>query len=195
MRSDHHQCGDRRLSLLAPLAAILLLGACVSDDLEDAPAAKATPAAYQLGPGDKVRVVTYGEETLTGEFAVAPSGDIAFPLIGDVNAQGRTAVELQKAIATKLAAGYVREPRVAVEVVNFRPFYILGEVNRPGEYPYVSGMTVRQAVATAQGFTYRANTGKVLVKHAGDPNERAYHLSAATPVEPGDTLRIVERYF
>jgi len=195
MRSNPSSLGARRLVSLAPFAAVLMIGACADNDLDEAPHAQATPADYQLGPGDKVHIVTYGEETLTGDFAVAPDGDIAFPLIGEVPAQGQSVAQLQHAIQVKLANGYVNQPRVSAEVVNFRPFYILGEVNRPGEYPYVSGMTVREAVAKAQGFTYRANTGKVLVKHAGDTDEHAYRLSAATPVEPGDTIRITERYF
>jgi polysaccharide export outer membrane protein len=112
---------------------------------------------YRLGPADKVRVTVFGEEALTGEFTVGASGALAFPLVGEIRAQGLTTAELQEAIATALRQGYILEPRVSAEVLTYRPFYILGEVERPGEYPYTNGLTVLNAVATAEGFTYRAD--------------------------------------
>jgi polysaccharide export outer membrane protein len=150
---------------------------------------------YELGPGDRLNIITFDEEQLTGTFYVGSNGAVSLPWIGDVPASGKTEAELRDDITARLKDGYILNPQVSVQVVLYRPFYILGEVNRPGEYPYVSGLTVRQAVATAQGFTYRANTKKVLIKRTGIAAEIKLPLTSTTEVEPGDTIRIVERYF
>jgi polysaccharide export outer membrane protein len=150
---------------------------------------------YRLGPGDKVRVITFGEDSLTGEFFVGGSGNISLPLIGEVRALGLTIPEVQRAIETELQQGYLREPRVSVEVLNYRPFYILGEVQNPGEYPYTNGLSVLNAVATAGGFTYRANNRRVYIKRSDADEEREFPLTPLTPVAPGDTIRIKERFF
>ena len=151
---------------------------------------------YRLGADDKVRIIVFGEDSLTGEFMVpGGQGKIAFPLIGDVQAGGLTVTELQKEIETKLKDGFLREPRVSIEVLNYRPFYILGEVVKPGEYPYINGLTVLNAVATANGFTYRADTRRVFIKRANEASEEQLKLTSSTPVEPGDTIRIAERFF
>jgi len=154
------------------------------------------PPVYTLDSGDKIRVVVYGEQSLNGEYSIGPAGDVAFPLIGNLPAKGKSAAELQQAIAGKLASGYILDPRVSVEVLSFRPFYILGEVNRPGQYPYASDLSVDQAVATAGGFTYRASKSKVFIRHVGEP-EVEYKLSKGKTVwvRPGDSIRIGERYF
>jgi polysaccharide export outer membrane protein len=150
---------------------------------------------YRLGPGDKLRITVFGEDALSGEFSVSGAGQIAFPLVGDVGAAGLTAVQLQDAIAAKLRDGYIKEPRVSAEVLNYRPFYILGEVMKPGQYPYSNGLTVLNAVATAQGFTYRADTRRVYIKHQTENRETRMPLDPTTPVQPGDTIRIGERFF
>jgi polysaccharide export outer membrane protein len=150
---------------------------------------------YVLGSGDKVRITVFGEDTLSGEYLVPGEGNIAFPLIGDVRASGLTVDQLQKEIVAKLKDGYLKEPHVSIEVLNYRPFYILGEVMKPGEYPYTNGLTVLNAVATANGFTYRADTRKVYIKRATVPKEVEYPLKTTTPVAPGDTIRIGERFF
>jgi polysaccharide export outer membrane protein len=106
-----------------------------------------------------------------------------------------TIPQFQKEVETALKNGYLKEPRVSVEVLNYRPFYILGEVTKPGEYPYTNGLTVQNAVATANGFTYRANTKKVFIKRADATEEREYPLTSNTQVAPGDTIRIAERFF
>jgi polysaccharide export outer membrane protein len=142
-----------------------------------------------------VRILVYNEPTLSGEFVVNSNGAIAVPLIGDVVATNRTATELSLEITARLSQGYLRDPRVSIDVVNFRPFYILGEVNKPGEYPYSNGLTVLNAVATAQGFTYRADKRRVYIKSAGKEAEEALPLSSGVEVKPGDTIRIGERYF
>lgn len=150
---------------------------------------------YRLGSGDKIRVLTYGEASLTGEFQVGGSGMVSLPLIGEVEAAGLTAREFQGRVEAALKDGYLKEPRVSVEVLNYRPFYILGEVNRPGEYPYTNGLTVLNAVATAEGFTYRANKNKVFIKRADGDEEESFPLTSTTQVAPGDTIRIGERFF
>jgi protein involved in polysaccharide export with SLBB domain len=159
------------------------------------PQAHNDSGVYRLGPGDKVRVTTFGETSLTGDFTVGPAGRVSLPLVGDIAATGLTSSEFQAAVETALRSGFLRDPKVSVEVITYRPFYILGEVQRPGEYPYTSALTVQRAVATANGFTYRANTKKVYIKHANSDEEKSYPLTASTPVSPGDTIRIVERFF
>jgi protein involved in polysaccharide export with SLBB domain len=159
-------------------------------------AAQADRFEYHLGAGDKVRIIVFGEESLTGEFLVpGGAGTIAFPLIGDVQASGLSVSGLQAEIEGKLRDGFLKDPHASIEVLNYRPFYILGEVMKPGEYPYTNGLTVLNAVATANGFTYRANTHKVFIKRANTPGEQEIDLTTATPVEPGDTIRISERFF
>lgn len=157
-------------------------------------AVRAIPA-YRLGPGDKVRVITFGEESLSGEFFVGSTGAVSLPLIGEVRAAGLTLPEFQAGFEAALKNGYLKEPRVSVEVLNYRPFYILGEVEKPGTYAYTSGLTVMNAVATAEGFTYRANRKRVFIKREGETEEREYPLAGDLPVAPGDTIRIAERFF
>lgn len=106
-----------------------------------------------------------------------------------------TVRDFQTKVTTALADGYIRDPRVSAEVLNYRPFYILGEVNKPGEYPYTNGLTVLNAVATAGGFTYRANTKSVFIRRANEASEKAYPLSSVPAVAPGDTIRVAERFF
>jgi len=115
-------------------------------------------------------------------------------LVGEVSAMGVTVAEFTIKLQTELLA-YVRAPNVSVEVANYRPFFILGEVQRPGTYPYSASLTVQNAVATAGGFTYRANRNRVYIRHANEPEERAFRLNTSTPVLPGDTIRIGERLF
>lgn len=161
------------------------------------PAPPGAPALnqYKLGSGDKVRILVYNEPNLTGEYTVNSGGMISFPLIGDVNALDRTTLDVKSEIEQKLAAGYLRSPQVSIDVLSYRPFYILGEVNKPGDYPYSAGLTVLRAVATAEGFTYRADQRHVYLKHSGDSKETRYSLDSDILVQPGDTLRIGERYF
>ncbi|PKP80614.1 MAG: polysaccharide biosynthesis protein [Alphaproteobacteria bacterium HGW-Alphaproteobacteria-18] len=151
--------------------------------------------AYALGSSDRLRVTVFGHPTLSGEFEVDGTGSISMPLIGTVRAIGLSTIELENAIAESLSDGYVLNPRVSAEVINYRPYYILGEVGRPGEYPYTSGLTVQNAVAAAGGFTYRANKRAVYIKSIEADQEIAYDLTPSTVVKPGDTIRIGERIF
>lgn len=160
--------------------------------------AEPAPPAYTLGIGDKIRVTVFGEDELSGEYAVGPDGSLAMPLVGNIRASDRTPVELQAEIADKLSPEYILDPRVSIDVLTFRPFYILGEVNKPGEYPFSADqLTVAQAVAVAGGFTYRANTKYVFVRHKDDQVEVRYSIKDGAPVwvRPGDTIRVGERYF
>jgi polysaccharide export outer membrane protein len=162
---------------------------------DDTAAAVRVIPAYRLGADDKIRVITFGEDALSGEFLIGGSGKVSLPLVGEVAAAGMTIPEFQKEVETALKDGYLKDPHVSVEVLTYRPFYILGEVQKPGEYPYSNGLTVLNAVATANGFTYRANTRKVFIKRADSTKEEAYPLTSTTPVAPGDTIRVAERFF
>lgn len=167
------------------------------------PVAASTPvfdgtmtAGYRLGGGDKVRLTVFGEEDLSGEFEVDGTGRLSLPLIGDIQAGGRTLPDVEKLIMATLTEGYLVNPRVNLQVLNFRPFFILGEVNKPGSYPYVNDMTVINAVALAGGYTPRAAVGKVYVKRAGnaaDKGETAVPEDAR--INPGDIIRVDERFF
>ncbi len=157
--------------------------------------ATANDTDYRLGSGDKVRVTVYGEPDLSGEFFVTGSGLVSLPLVGEVKAAGLKVGEFQEAVQRALSDGYLKEPRVSAEVLGFRPFYILGEVTKPGTYPYTSGLTVLNAVATAGGYTYRADKKQVFIKRDGATTEVKTVLSPSTTVAPGDTIRIGERFF
>ncbi len=170
------------------------LAAVVAPSIDEPAAIRSVPE-YRLGAADKVRVNVFGEEALTGEFIVGGSGKVSLPLIGEVQAAGLTIGQFQEEIAQALRQGYINEPRVSAEVLNYRPFYILGEVKKPGEYPYTNNLTVLNAVATAEGFSYRANTRMVYIKRADGAGEQAFPLTTATQVAPGDTIRIGERFF
>jgi polysaccharide export outer membrane protein len=151
--------------------------------------------SYILGPNDRIRLKVYGEPDITGEYEISNSGQVSIPLAGHIKAAGATTRQLEKSIASALAKGIVRDPRVNVEIAQYRPYYILGEVKKSGEYPYRHGLTVLDAVASAGGFTYRANENKVFLRRAGAGAEETYPLDAPVPVYPGDNIRIPERYF
>ncbi len=149
---------------------------------------------YRLGPGDKIRVVVFRHEDLSGEFSLDGSGSFSMPLIGEVRANGMTARELEQHLEQRFADGYLVEPRVSVEILTYRPFYILGEVNRPGAYEYESGMTVLNAVALAGGFTYRAKQDVFLLQRGG-ANAKPVPVTGNTRIAPGDVITVQERFF
>jgi polysaccharide biosynthesis/export protein len=150
---------------------------------------------YTLDSGDKLRVVVFGQDGLSASYAVDTSGSITMPLIGAVSARGHTPAQLQQAIAAKLRQGYVREPHVAVEVEAYRPFFILGEVTLPGQYPYVANMTVETAVAIAGGYTPRAHKDRIKISRQVSGLTENRVVSPNYPVRPGDTIKISERWF
>jgi protein involved in polysaccharide export with SLBB domain len=148
-----------------------------------------------LAAGDKIRVTVYGEDRISGEYQIDPDGLISLPLAGTIRAAGLTKPALETALADKLAGKYLRNPKVTVDVVNFRPFYVLGEVQKPGEYPYRSGLNVLSAIAIAGGTTYRANASKVYIQRFGSTDLIEFDQSPMTTVMPGDVVRVPERYF
>lgn len=156
---------------------------------------QAASEQYRLGPGDKVRVTVFGDDQLSGEFQVDATGAIAMPLIGEVDAHGRTTSELATAVAEKLSKDYLKNPKVSVEVIDYRPFYILGEVKNPGSYPYVNGMRVMNAIALAGGFTYRAREGHMKINRDVGGQVQELDADQSTVVQPGDVIEVPERFF
>lgn len=150
---------------------------------------------YRLGAGDKVKVNVFNEPTLSGEFSVSTDGVLPLPLIGNVQVGGKTAKEVSNAVQIALADGYLRDPKVSVEITSYRPFFVLGEVKSPGQFPYATSMTALNAIALAQGFSPRAQKSKVYIRRAGENQEEGYKLTPDLRVLPGDTIRVGERYF
>jgi len=158
-------------------------------------AAPLRDSAYHLDAGDKLRVVVYGQEGLTNTYAIDAAGSITMPLIGSVHARGRTTAGLAADITAKLRNGYIREPSVAVEIESYRPFFILGEVQAPGQYPYVPNMTIESAIAIAGGFSPRAKRDIVTLTHADAAGVARYEVPLGTSLKPGDTIQVGERWF
>lgn len=181
------------LLVLVPSASLAAAQATAPADASAG--ATSVAATYKLGVDDRVSLIVYGEQDLTKDFQIGPDGTIEVPLIGRVKAAGLTIGQLSETVRTRLADGYLRAPSVAMSIISFRPFYILGEVMKPGEYPYREGLTLAGAVATAGGYTYRAQRKRVFVRHAGSTEEQQIEVSPALVVAPGDTIRIGERYF
>jgi polysaccharide export outer membrane protein len=153
--------------------------------------------SYLLGAGDRMRITVFGEDRLSGEFTVNNVGQLSFPLIGNIDATGKTLAQVQATIHDRLASGYVNDPRVTAEFVNFRPYFVLGEVGRPGQFPYADGLTLRQAIAAAGGFTYRAKRSRVYITSPGKATEEQVDLDANSGrvIRPGEVIRIGERFF
>lgn len=190
--------------ILALLSILIMVPASCAAPAQET-TLSANPAAstmlaedeYRVSSGDKLHIIVFGEDTLTGDYVITSGGNLTFPLVGNLPASDKTVEQLQTVLSTKLADGYVNNPRVSIQVVSFRPFYILGEVNRPGEYPVSTGLTLQQAVASAGGYTYRANTRRIFLKRANEVQEKLIDLREAGPivVRAGDTIRISERHF
>ena len=160
-----------------------------------APEPAAYDTSYKLDAGDKLRVVVYGQEGLTNAYAIDAGGSITMPLIGAVHARGRTPAGLAAEITAKLRNGYIREPSVAVEIESYRPFFILGEVAAPGQYPYVPNMSVESAVAIAGGFSPRARRDVVTLTHTDGSGSMRAAVPLGTALSPGDTVLVGERWF
>jgi protein involved in polysaccharide export with SLBB domain len=151
--------------------------------------------AYLLGPGDKVRITIYDEPDLSGDLAVSDQGSISMSLIGQVNVAGRTLGEVQSEITQRYAEKYLVNPRVNIDVLNYRPFFILGEVKNPGGYPYVAGMTVVNAIALAGGYTPRGSKRGITIKRTNIKDGKEQSATEDGPVLPGDVIRVPERLF
>jgi polysaccharide export outer membrane protein len=160
-----------------------------------APMPVAYDAAYRLDAGDRLRIVVYGQEGLTNTYAIDAGGSITMPLIGAVRARGLTPAGLAAEITGKLRNGYIREPSVAVEIEAYRPFFILGEVAAPGQYPYVPNMSVESAVAIAGGFSPRARRDRVTLTHIDNSGSSRTVVPLGTALGPGDTVLVGERWF
>lgn len=182
---------------LLPLCCLLpgLLAACApGSGLPPLP--PTNPADYRLGAGDIVRLTTFGEAQLTGEFRVGDDGDVAVPLLGHVRAEGLTPAAFQTAVAVELERdGLLRNPQVAAEVTTYRGIFVLGEVNKPGQYPYQPGMTMVSAVAVAGGFTYRAVQDHASVMRRLNGRLLEARASREALVQPGDVITVYERRF
>ena len=151
---------------------------------------------YRLGSGDKIKITVYTEDDLGGEYLVDGSGQVQLPLLGQMQAAGLTIRDFEASLVAKFVSeDYLKNPRVSVEVENYRPFYIIGEVKTPGQYPYVSGMNALNAVALAGGYTYRADERDVYVRRNGSTNEVKLPADQTTKIDPGDIIRIDERIF
>jgi polysaccharide export outer membrane protein len=151
--------------------------------------------SYRLGAGDKLKITVYGEEDLSGEFTVDGTGQIQLPLVGQIHATGLTIHEFVASVVKLLSANYLRDPKVSVQIENYRPFYIIGEVNKPGEFPFEDNLNVLAAVALAGGYTYRADDDDVYIRRNGETKEQRLPANATTRIYPGDIVRIAERIF
>jgi polysaccharide biosynthesis/export protein VpsN len=196
----------RMITLFGLVLAVGLAAGCSSSSLPPAiPEAAGAGASggapigdisgYKLGPGDALRVTVFRHEDLSGEFSLDGEGYFALPLVGEILAGGRTARQVESEVEVALkSGGYLVDPQVSIEVLNYRPFYIIGEVNNPGSFEYVSGMTVINAVALAGGYTYRADQDDIIISRGGSNGPRIEALPD-TEVLPGDIIEVTERFF
>jgi protein involved in polysaccharide export with SLBB domain len=149
----------------------------------------------KLQAGEKIRATVFGESSLSGDYQIDPSGFVSLPLAGSIQAAGLTRSELEQALAEKYRSKYLKNPKVTVSVAEFKPFYIIGEIEHPGSYPYTSGLNALSAIAIAGGTTYRANRSTILVQHPGESALKEYAFDSSVPILPGDIIRIPQRYF
>jgi len=160
------------------------------------PVAMAGQGEYTIGPGDLVSVSVFGEPDLSvKKVKVGSDGNISIPLIGQVNVQGQTVSQLESKLEGMLKAGYMKDPKVTVAILDYRPFYVYGEVKKPGGYPYKEGLTVEKAIAIAGGLTPRASKRKVTLKHEGSPDGKGTRVNLKARVTPGDVITIGESFF
>ena len=182
----------------AALAVALFISGCAGGALSEAEQkslAAAATAAPKLEPGDKIKVSVYGEDKLSGDYQLDQSGLISLPLAGTVKAVGLTQSELEQELGKKFRSEYLKNPKVTVVITSLQPFYLMGEVERPGEYPYRSGLNVLTAMAGAGGPTYRASRTTVQIQRRGETSMREYPISTTVPILPGDIIKVPERYF
>lgn len=191
---DRHAARDIRPARVAALPAAMTVPAAPATPLTPAMAFEGEPP-YTLNAGDKLRVVVFGQDGLSNTYVIDASGNITMPLIGAVPARGQTTAELARSIAARLRKGFIREPHVAIEVDTYRPFFILGEVTLPGQYPYVPHMTVENAIAIAGGFSPRAYRWDVRIDRPVGSGIVRKSVPPLTRVRPGDTIIVKERWF
>jgi len=178
----------------------LFLAGCGGDNVKPATEAERQAlAAEAAGPpklqsGEKIHVTVYNEPTLSGDYQIDPSGYVSLPLAGTIKAAGLTQHELEQKLETKFASGYLKNPKITVGIAEFRPFYIVGEVEKPGAYPYTGGLNVLAAIAIAGGTTYRADQSRIEIQHPGENQMHEYDMSAPIPILPGDIIKVPRRY-
>jgi polysaccharide export outer membrane protein len=177
------------------LIGLMLLAGCAKDPYVTDAVHTELVAPYRLDSGDQLRIIVFGQDDLSNSYLVDQAGIVAMPLIGAVPARGRTTAEVEASIAAGLRNGYLRSPDVSVEVERYRPFYALGEVGAAGQYSYVPGMTVQQAIATAGGFTPRADKTSFQVTRSYGGQVETARLTLSDPIWPGDTIYVRERHF
>jgi protein involved in polysaccharide export with SLBB domain len=200
----------RRFASLLAVAALLFVSACVDGTGGSSGPATTTgdsgiatasggapgqPPVYLVGPGDELNIIVFGHPDLSGNFVVDPQGDLTMPLIGRMPVRGKTVDQITDEVRAAYGGSFLVDPRVSVELLNSRPFYILGQVNTPGEYPYVRGVTVRQAAAIAGGFTRRADTEEFIIYRQTETGSQEIRATADTIVLPGDTVEVLRRLF
>jgi polysaccharide export outer membrane protein len=181
--------------LFSALLAVALLAGCAPEPPRSRAFAAFDNAPYTLAAGDRLRVIVFGQDSLSNSYAVDGSGHISMPLIGLVPAHGATTAALERAIEAKLRAGFLREPRVAVEVEAYRPFFMLGEVQAAGQYPFINGMTVQNAIAVAGGFSPRAQQSGAVITRIVNGRPITASVPMTQQVRPGDTITVRERFF
>jgi len=190
-----------RLFVASVLVGVLLLASgCASGNVK--PVTEAEREALQtqadapprLQAGEKIHVTVYNEPSLSGDYQIDPSGFVSLPLAGTIKAAGVTQHELEQELESKFATGYLKSPKITVGVAEFRPFYIVGEVEKPGAYPYTGGLNVLSAIAIAGGTTYRANQSKIEIQHPGETEMHEYDMASPIPILPGDIIKVPRRY-
>lgn len=181
--------------ICAAFGLLLLVAGCAGQLSSLPPLPASQQGSYQLGAGDRLRLQVFGQEELSQEYVVSDSGAITVPLIGAVDAEGRTVAELEEEVARQLSEGILVNPNVTAEVVTYRPFFILGEARDPGQYPYVPNMTVLTAVSMAGGFTFRAEKDAVSITRLVDGQMAEFRADPLDFVEPGDVVNVHERFF
>jgi protein involved in polysaccharide export with SLBB domain len=199
MKKTNHRAASGLILLLA----ILSLAGCASgsgaysqnvESMQTRAPARALPGSYVLGANDQIHVQVYNEPTVTGDYTIDGAGILSVPAAGRVRAAGLTTEQLERRLTAKLNSGILKDARVTVQVSNYAPFYIRGEVKKPGEFPYRPGLTLGDAVALAGGYTYRADESRAYVRPAGAGSETTRSLAVDPPIAPGDNIRIPERF-
>lgn len=179
-------------------AALLLSGCATGSNLPQLDITKSNvgvTSVYRLGVGDKLKVNVFGETELSGNFEVDAGGRVSFPLIGAVTAAGLSVPDFREALRRKLANGFLKRPRLTVDVINYRPVYVHGEVRSPGEHAFRAGLKLRDIIAIAGGYTYRADETYVILNRAALGQPVRVSLASGLYVLPGDNIRIPERFF
>lgn len=182
-------------SLVVIAFAATVLAACQAHTNNTLQFASIEPNTYMLDTGDRLRVIVFGQEDLSNIYAIDDAGSISMPLIGMVPARGKTTDQLEFQVASQLKNGFVRNPNVSIEIDTYRPFFILGEVSQPGQYSYVSGMTLREAIAIAGGVTERGNKRRAMLVRRVNGEPVRTSINSDTPLLPGDTIEVAERLF